>query len=226
VSSLLAIALSYSLALGSAPVEDIVARAESAYLAERWEEASTAFAEAYAIDPNPVYLYARAQAERLAGRCTTALDLYDRYLESRPPDEAAHEARINRARCEVAVPKNGPPGAPEPDTATAGDRTPERPWYRDPIGGALVGVGGLSTIVGGSVLGIAIAQDARAIDSSTEGEFVDAKDRARVRHRVGIALISVGAALLVAGAVRWTLVARRRPNRRATLGPAGLGVRF
>lgn len=236
MTSLLCTALSAALALagpagsrdgGSAA--DAVARAEAAYLAQDWTAASKAFAEAYEIEPNPVYLYARAQAERLAGQCPVALQLYDSFLETDPPAEAAQEARINRARCEAAVETPPPPQAPGPDP-DASDGTKNdgaRPWYRDPAGGALVGVGAVTTAIGGGLLGIALANDGEATAAETEDGFIAAKDDAKARYSAGVALTSIGAALLVAGAIRWIVVAKRgtRPKRTA-LGPTGFTVRF
>jgi hypothetical protein len=103
----------------------------------------------------------------------------------------------------------------------------------------LVAVGGVGVVIGGSVLGIALSRDKKAKDAANEGGFVDRKDSARVQHRVGIAVLSIGGALLVAGVVRWAVVAskgQRTPPSNARVGfgvsPArrgaavSLGVRF
>jgi hypothetical protein len=226
---ILALTLSATLALAgpAGDASSAVQRAEAAYVAEDWNAASKAFEEAYAADPNPVFLYARAQAERLAGRCTVALDLYDRFLATKPPKEAEQEARINRARCEAVVEAPPPPDVePGPgDEGSDGPATP--PWYKDPVGGSLVGVGVVTTAIGGGLLGIALANDGDAVAADNEDAFIEAKDSAKVRHRVGIALVSVGVALAVAGAIRWGLVARRTSSeRRAKVSPTGLTLRF
>ena len=208
----------------------IVERAEAAYMAEKWSEAAEAVGEAYALDPNPLYLYAQAQASRQAGQCEEALVLYDRFLATDPPAEAAQEAKINRARCEASVEDAPPPVAPDPDPAQGPGHGSDamRPWYRDPVGGSLLGIGVVSTAIGAGLWGIALSNDGDAVASATEDEFISSKDEARTRYTVGVALVSVGAALMIAGAIRWGLVARKskRASQRAAVSPMGLTVRF
>lgn len=57
-----------------------VSRALELYAAEDYDAAATAFAEAYAEDPDASLLFARAQSLRLAGQCAEARVLYDQFL--------------------------------------------------------------------------------------------------------------------------------------------------
>jgi tetratricopeptide (TPR) repeat protein len=116
--------------------------------AGNFAEAAALYARAHAQDPRPIYLYHWAQAERRAGNCPVAAQLYRRYLEYDvgPENEAA--AKKNLARCgyadepvdtvEPAVPvdeaKVGTPSGPAPRDRNA--------WLRDPWGITLVGLGG------------------------------------------------------------------------------------
>lgn len=206
----------------SAPDTDaVIERAEAHFTAGEYDRASEAFAEAFALDPNPKYLYARAQAERLAGDCETALQLYNRFLDTRPPEEQAEPARINRARCEAVLERlpPPPPEAPEqvePEPVAPLESAPASPWYRDPWGGSLIGAGTLVSAVGAGLLGSAIAGDRDAVDAPIEDDFIEEKHGAKVRHRTGIALLSIGGALLVGGSIRWALVARSNRDVRPT----------
>jgi hypothetical protein len=243
---MIAIVLALALAPEPTEVDLVVERAAAAFDREDWNGASRALADAYLIDPRPVFLYGRAQAERLAGRCNVALPLYDRFLAvERADTEAAELARVNRNNCAAVVAKQTPSEPPPPSTRRGTganrprDTAAKAPWYRDPAGGVLVALGGVSTVIGGSVLGIALSRDKQASNAANEGGFVDRKQDARTQHHVGIAVLSVGGAMLIAGVVRWAVVASkaergsgRTARVRVGLAPAprgaavSLGLRF
>jgi hypothetical protein len=241
----LPLALAFSLGPEPAEIDAIVAQAEAAFERKDWDGASRALADAYLLDPRPDLLYARAQAERLAGRCNVALPLYDRFLaEERADTVAAEDARDNRERCAALTAGTTAAAPAQPadqgtKPAKPRDRADRGAWYRDPAGGVLVALGAVSTVIGGSVLGIALSRDKKAADAANEGGFVDRKDDARTQHHVGIAVLSIGGALLVAGVVRWAVVASKRERRagrearlRVGLAPTrrgaavSLGLRF
>src|SRR5215208_5665294 len=56
--------------------------------------AAAEFAAAYKIDPRPRYLFNLALAQRLGGACRKAIDSYRAYLETRPPEIYANDARV------------------------------------------------------------------------------------------------------------------------------------
>src|SRR5262245_49757562 len=66
---------------------------------QQYSEAIIEFRAAYQIDPQPVYLYAIAQAERQQGDCDKAIKSYQRYLDKSPSAASADNARKNIARC-------------------------------------------------------------------------------------------------------------------------------
>ena len=205
-----------------------VQRAEAHFLAEEYDRASEAFAEAYAFDPDHKCLYAPAQAERLPGDCATAVDLYARFLETDPPEPAATEASLNRHRCQEVLDARRPPPSAPPVSPPPPDRPPNASEpLRDPWGFALLGSGGVAVAVGAGLWGIAIANDREAPQSRTEADFLDHKDKARSRHRAGIAVTSIGGALIVAGIVRLAVLAKRRGrDSTASFSGSGLSVRF
>lgn len=229
---MIALVLLSMLAPSRAEIRDMVTRAEAAYRAKEWDAASRAFADVYAIDPKPDYLFARAQAERFAGRCNVAVKLWDSYIAVETSPEAVREAKSLRAYCEPTAGTTTPPPPTQPNTPPTTDGGPKpkprTPWYRDPAGGVLVATGGVSTVIGASVLGLALSRDRKASSADTEGGYVGEKDAARTPHRAGIVVLSVGGALLVAGIVRWAIVASRSRSDARSVKAArvtfGLGV--
>ena len=200
-------------------IREMVERAEAAYKLEQWDTASRAFADAYAVDPNPDYLFARAQAERFSGRCNVSVKLWDQYIAVETSAESLKEAREFRRFCEPLVAAaTAPPTASASATADDAAHPRSNAWYRDPSGGVLVATGGVSMVIGASVLGLALSRDRKAASADTEGSYVTRKDGVRPAHQAGIAVLSVGSALLVAGVIRWAVVASRARSRRAQAG--------
>ncbi len=211
----IASATALMLLLAPTPVE----RAEAAFEAGRWEEAADAFGEAFAADPDPKYVYAQAQAERLGGDCARAIELYDRFLALDPPAKPAEDARTNRERCRQEIerakpsPPPAPPPPPPPHASDVGpvDESPRQPraWHRDPLGGALVGGGLVVTAIGAGLIGGGVALDRSAADAPMEGAFERDRDRSVTMHRAGIALTAIGTAVVIGGVIRWIVVARQ-----------------
>src|SRR5688572_3171688 len=131
-------ALALLLALSPATA---VQRAEEAFQAGRYADAAEAFGEAYAEEPDPKFVYAQAQAERLGGDCAHAIEHYDRFLALDPEAGAAEDARTNRERCRQELERRRPPPPPDPPpprvVEPVDESAPTRPWHRDPLGGAL-----------------------------------------------------------------------------------------
>jgi tetratricopeptide (TPR) repeat protein len=210
------------------------------YAARAYQEAIAEFQAAYQLDARPDILFAWAQAERLSGDCASAMPLYRRYLAGRPPRDNAEVAGGNLARCERAlatgpgavIAARGPSDAPV--LAAPPARPAEGRWYRDPIGGALVGAGALGLAVGaGFLVAAGSAEDDRA-GAATYREFETLSDRAASRRRIGVVALAVGGGLVAAGAVRWVLRARGGGEPAAGVaiwtdgrgGGVALGARF
>lgn len=230
-------------------------QAEEAFEAGDYETAAKAAAEAYAADGDPVFLYVRAQAERFGGDCESALVHYREFIDAVPPGPATEAALDNIAECEQAMaqtPEPPPPaestqdpGGPGPTpagTLDAGepvvpadpepvvdDEPRARPWYRDPWGGTLVGVGAVAIGVGGALYGVARADARAAGEANDVGTYGDRIDRAYTLSRVGPAVLGVGGALVIAGVVRWAMLARRGRSSDApkvALGRGGIVMRW
>jgi tetratricopeptide (TPR) repeat protein len=180
------------------------------------------FEEGFAIEPRREFLFAEAQAYRLAGDCAHAVPLFNRFLETQPSaiqidatrlalDRCAHqppppkvEARPPEAR---VLPQPRPP-IPEPP--------PPRAWWRDPWGlGALGGAVVAAGVGGGFLLASGQAWDAAhapTVHLATDFDrMIDDYER---RHTVGVASLATGAVLLAAGVGRFAYVRHR--NRSAS----------
>jgi tetratricopeptide (TPR) repeat protein len=91
------------------------------YDAKQFAAAAAEFETTYGLDPHRDVLYVWAQALRLAGRCPSAIGLYQRFLEAAPPKREGDRARANLARCreEGASPVVGPPAPATPAAAAS-----------------------------------------------------------------------------------------------------------
>ena len=205
-----------------------VAAGEKAWSEGRWDDASEAFAAAYERTNDPTYLYARAQAERKAGRCDTAVELYEAFVEQSPSAEAKTAAQGYIEECAETEEEPEPPEpVPPPEAAPRPDPEPPPPdrgdaprrWYRDPWGGALVGVGLAASVTGAVLVGVAYREAGAADGAGDDRAFGEALDRAQRLERGGAIALSIGGALIIAGVVRWALVgaASRRSQARLNL---------
>jgi hypothetical protein len=214
-----------------------VERAKVHVAAGEYEHASVALAEAFALDPDPAYLYARAQAERFGGDCATAVGLYRAFLAEDPPEEDRALAQRHIRACEgagrneaVASPEPPPPRptalpeAPEATVEAGPPTTPERargarPWFVDPAGGALVGTGLVGVAVGLGLAGHSITLD-RSADrrARDQDEFARHMERAVTLNRVGLVTVGVAGVLVAAGVIRYAVVGARGRRPRNAVG--------
>lgn len=195
-------------------------RGQAHFEAKDYAAAGREFSAAYDLDPRPEFLYARAQAERLNGNCADAVPLYRAYLDTEPDQEAADFARTNLAQCAAAVPEDEPPARPPDDRELVDHRPPA--WFKNRLGGALVGSG-----VVGLGLGLAWYRGARSDEAELARGLTSYQEHARLadrsqqrRDRANIAT-AAGSVLAVAGIVRYVWVARHRSRaRRIAIVPA------
>lgn len=192
----------------------------AAYGAGDYERAVREFEAAYEIDPQPALLYAWAQSLRLGGRCSDAIAVYRRYLETNPNEAQTAAARNGISRCEQALPpepeppaapSDPAPPAPAPGPSPAIDGARQGRWYADPLGGALV-IGGAASIGVGVGLLVRSSQNrAAAGDATFREDFVELLDTATLQRRIGTVGLGVGAALVTGGVLRYVL-RRDRPR--------------
>ena len=243
---LVSVALATTGPAGSA--EEYGQRADQQYADGFFGEASASYATAYELDPDPVYLYGWAQAERRAGNCPRAVELYREYAALDVSDAAREAARKNALRCggsldtveqepveeqpveeepvEEETPEIGPvePAGGEV-VDTPGKDGGVEPWMRDTPAISLLTTGGAIGLVA-VVLGVGSASERRkATEAEVEVDYARHIDRS-TRLRTGAIVCGVlGGAAIIGGAVRYFIVARRARPRVSASG-AGLSIRF
>lgn len=194
-------------------------RGQAAFADGEYETAITELKAAYAIEEAPILLYAWAQAERLAGDCERAIELYARFLATAPPEAQEEKARSNIEVCggdpdAVYVEPEEEPAQPEADVppAPGGPEQVDEPQPEGPeiLGPALLAGGGAFALTGGILLGVGLSQGNQAVEADTQDDFVDETDGARSLYTAGIVLIGVGAAIMVGGAVRMGIVGAKK----------------
>jgi tetratricopeptide (TPR) repeat protein len=206
----------------SAPVESPGDRAARHFAAEEWDEAIDALVEAYALDPDPDYLYARAQAERFRGRCDVAIAMYEHFLASDPAPQQRQDTERNIELCRAQLAPIPPPARVEAptDDPTAPTNPPDEPPPRRRAGAdvaaiVLVSVGAVAVATGASLWIIGARTRDRAPRESDEDGYATALRRGRALTIAGITVTSVGVAAGVGAAIRFGLLARRdRAGRR------------
>ena len=177
-------------------------RAMAAYNAKDYDLALAELRTAYAIDPRPDLVYAQAQAQRMAGKCTDAIATYRRYLALHPPQEEAAKAERHIARCGDSLP------SPAPQAATplpAGPPPPPREspaWYRDRLGIAIATGGIIAAGIGAGFLVAASSSVAAANNAPDYATFLEDADRAQSRNLIGSITVAAGTTLLGLGVVR------------------------
>lgn len=212
---------------------DAAVRAQRHFEAKEWDQAVEALMEAYAIDPDPAFLYARAQAERMRGNCRAAIALYERFLASNPTAQQRNDTERHIRLCEEMLfnaqvetetsPSLEPVSAREPPPPEP-RRSERAAWRRDPLGLSLTAVGSAAVVGGIVVLGLGTRTRAQAAAASTEVSY---EQRVAVGQRqaiIGGSVAAVGLALALGGVVRLLRVARRPVGATAWWGPTTAGV--
>ena len=223
-SALLCLALAAP--AGDDDVASLVRQAEEAAAEKRYDEASELFARAYQLEPSPLFLYARAQVERLAGRCEIAVVLFRDFLEAEDDPAARRPAEGHLEQCEKILAEREPPPAedpPEPDPVPPPPSP--RPWYTDALGGALSASGVVVAAVGFGLYGRARVLENNADESDNVQDYGDTIERASTLSQAGLALVGIGGAVLLGGVIRYAVVGtkNRKIKANAAVRPGGAG---
>jgi tetratricopeptide (TPR) repeat protein len=198
-----------------------------------FDEAVRKFEEAYTAYPNPNILFNLGQAYRQKKVYERSVFYFHAYLRNKPeaPNRdvveqliaelegliAAQKASSKKPPTEIQPPAPGP--APPPPA-------PPRRWYEDRVGWAVAGGGAVALGVGVGFLIRAggLSSDAgSAVDQDAARGLVDSARRAQI---VGATLAGIGAAAIVAGAVKMALYERPggEPRVAIAVGPRWLGL--
>lgn len=206
----------------------LVAEAQILFAEGNFADAAKLIEKAYLIEPVPELLFPWGQAEREQGNCRAAVDLYNRMLEEIPEGPMADAARGKIEQCEEEMgpeeeivpvvdpdpieedPLEEEDPAPAPTPVKPKDDEPKaKKWYLDPAGGVLTGLGVAGVGAGAALLGVASSTANNAPNAATVGDYNDDSDRAVTFRNAGAGVLSVGGALLVAGIIRYALVAKK-----------------
>jgi tetratricopeptide (TPR) repeat protein len=192
------------------------------YAAKDYGAAIRAFEDGFALDPQREFLFANAQARRLAGDCRGAVPLYQRFLGMSPPAVQGSATQIALARCaqQMATAKLEPvvraPVAPPP--------APPPPWTHDRAGAALLVAGVVGLGVGSGFLAAALAARPPANASSYDA-YDSAGGRAETRRSIAVVGFAAGGALVAAGVARYAFVRHERKlHATLTIVPGGLAL--
>jgi tetratricopeptide (TPR) repeat protein len=189
--------------------------AQTAFDEGRWEDALAALDRAYRLDPRPEYLFMQAQVLRTHERCPEAIARYREFLATAPPREDVLSAQAGLSLCGVTETEVAAPAAPAPAPVHVDPPTDELPRRRaDPIAHALIWPGLAIAGVGTGLLVGAHTRIARAQRADSEPEFERLAGPSPALGKAGIALLSIGGAVLIAGLVRQIVVSRRAKKAR------------
>jgi hypothetical protein len=181
------------------------------YADRKFTAAIREFEAGFALEPRREFLFAEAQAYRLAGDCTHAIPIYERFLGSGPSPLQVDATRLALDRCARRPAAAPPPAKPVPPAPArpAGPPVAERErWWRDRWALGAVAAGVVATGVG---VGFKLAADSAAAQANgaTTRHYDDYSrlwDTADRRQTISIAALAGGAALLATGAVRFLWV--------------------
>ncbi len=193
--------------------EDDATRAARLFRDGDFVGAAAAFELAHAQTGDPALLFGRAQALRRAGNCGAAIDVFEAFIATAPPDSDRDAAQsvIDACREILGTPTDAPPPDPVPPLPQPPSPPPPPPWQRDVTGGVLLGSGLAIAIAGSAVLGTSFV---RARDrSSTEQDHDDRRAQVRTLGSTGVALLITGGAVAIGGVIRYAIVSRRTRTR-------------
>lgn len=227
LTSMFALVLAAPVVALAGPKQDAeahVAKAMEAHGNNNFELAAKELDLAYGLDPNPDLLYAIGQVYVKLERCPEAITYYKRYLDSKPPAQAAADTKQAIKICEKQEPPLPPPPQKDPEPVVVAPMTQPSDWYKDPVGGALVGVGVVSAVVG-IVLYTGARSDLDAAEQAPNlAGYDELVDRARSRRTYSVLLVGGGAVLIGAGIARYMMrKGEARESQRVGLVPVDHG---
>ena len=141
-------------------------------------------------------------------------------------ESAAERARIDQARAHQPRDEAYKPAAPPPESSPPPPSSPPAasvdaparastdvaihasavepsPWYKDPAGDALTGLGIAGVAFGGVMLMSASSASSDAKSAPTYDQFKVLDDKAKSRGTIGVIAAGAGAALIIGGVIRY-----------------------
>ena len=187
-------------------------RGVAAYTKGDFAAASEALGQSYKLEPDVETLFAWAQSERQQNNCDSAIELYNKLLDTNMPAENKDAVRTKLEECKAIIaaktgvldkPLDPPDQEPVPEEPVREDPAPsgKTPWWKDPIGDALT-IGGVVALgVGGYFLYSGKTAEDKSFEN--DAQFEANQDKAESHGRIGVILTLTGGALIVGGIVRY-----------------------
>lgn len=225
----------------SPEIDALVAHATTAFDAGDFPGAVAAFEKAYAISPDPRFLYNVGRIHEEAGQLDEAIAMYRRFVaepgvELEQRERASQRIEVLTRITATITPTEPPPPRVTPTTTTT--TPPDDPPPSKRVTGKATRDTGIGLLAGGAGLlaaGAIVGVLAQRAESDLRGEDDPAQrrdlvDRGRRLAVTTDVLLSVGAAIAIVGTVLTaTGAVRMRRSRRhialQTIGP-GLRVAF
>ena len=187
---------------------DLMKKGIDQYKAGKYSDAAATLQQVYDLDHKPETLFALAQAQRLAGDCTSAAANYHKVLDQISDINTAKLVQQNLSICEPQKPEPKPepaappPPSPEPQIVTK--TVVKETGKTDVVAASLFGVGMLSL---GAAGGLYLAASSNA-DAADKAATLDAhnslSDKAKSED-VGMAIAAgVGVVAIGYAVFRWT----------------------
>lgn len=223
----------------------------AAYTSGDYAAASEALGASFKLEEDVETLFAWAQTERKLDHCDKAIELYDKLLTMKLPEENKEAIRVSIEECKAIVAAQKPEPEPvaqpepeEPDKAppmvdTKPERSPGPPpdegspsRFKDPVGGVLTGLGLVGLGVGAVFMIQGSTADKDKASATSYNEYESLADKAESRGLYGVIGLAAGGALLVGGIIRYATVGGSKSETAVSgwVAPSGggfaLGGRF
>lgn len=216
---------------------DLSGQAIERFKARDYDAAARLFEQAYALDPNPNYLFNVGRVYEEKGDIRSAADYYQRFVKEPGVEIESRELALQRLRVLRAIlhetePQPGQPaGATPGPTADAGQPAPgtgaDEPDRKKSMrlgGYALLGVGGVSMVVGGIFGGLTLAKKKELNGADMVVERQSLAHQGKTFALVSDVTLFSGAALAVAGLV--LVLVARKPRATASSPSSALTPTF
>lgn len=198
--------------------EALSERAIAEFSAENYAGAVELFEQAYAIDPQPNYLFNIGRVHEEAADLEKAVDHYARFVKQPGVDIKSRELALERLRVLRAIlaETKEPTEEPSKDEPNSSGMTLEPPGQPVDTGhdrkrkimrdtGFGLAAGGASVLIGAAVVGALARSDANKAFDRGEAESLEARqgflDKSRTKAVTADVLYGVGGALLLTGVV-------------------------
>jgi hypothetical protein len=223
-------------------VDELNARAIEKFQAKEYEQAVALFEEAYALQPEPNYLFNIGRIYEESGNLERSVEFYERFVKEPGVPLDARERGLERLRVLRAIleetapkpepepepevepepePEPEPEAKPEPEPEPEPEPAPTKPPALRIAGYAVLGTGGVLLATAGVLAGLASARANELVDQHTLERRNDTIESGRAMALSADVLFGVGGAATVAGLVMVLVTVRRKPeaSARASVSP-------